>query len=135
MFCVLIFFIYFLTKKNMSTCYQPSIIKEANEFVELLEESGFFKNFEIKNKDFAVNYFCDKLTEKFIEGVFQTDEFIFTDEEFDTFLNEIIVGSALYELEKEGIVDSIEDENCEKRFFLTDKGKEIATKIKIEHQK
>ena len=47
----------------------------------------------------------------------------------EQFLKEIIAGSLLYELQAKGIVDSIEDENNEERFFLTDKGKEIAKNI------
>ena len=47
----------------------------------------------------------------------------------DQFLREIIAGSLLYELQEQGILDSIEDENNEERFFLTEKGKEIAKNL------
>jgi hypothetical protein len=119
----------------MGTFYQPHIVKEAEKFVDSLEESGFFTDFEIEDKGFALNYFCEKLTEKFIQGTLETNEKIFNEEEFDKYLNEIMVGSVLYELRKNGIVDSIEDENNEERFFLTEKGKQIASKINTEQKK
>jgi hypothetical protein len=118
----------------MNTIYQPFIIEEANRFVESLEQSGFFIDFEIEDKNFALNYFCEKLTEKFIQGTLDENIYIFTDEEMDTFLNEIMVGSILFELQKDGIVDFIEDENNEERFFLTEKGKKIAKKIDLEER-
>jgi hypothetical protein len=127
-------FLLSLQKKNMSTVYQPFIIEEANRFVESLEQSGFFIDFEIEDKNFALNYFCEKLTEKFIQGTLDENIYIFTDEEMDTFLNEIMVGSILFELQKDGIVDFIEDENNEERFFLTEKGKKIAKKIDLEER-
>jgi hypothetical protein len=129
--CFNLFFLS-LQKKNMNTIYQPFIIEEANRFVESLEQSGFFIDFEIEDKNFALNYFCEKLTEKFIQGALDENIYIFTDEEMDIFLNEIMVGSVLFELQKDGIVDFIEDENNEERFFLTEKGKNIAKKIDLE---
>lgn len=119
----------------MNEVYQPFIIEEANNLVESLEQSGFFIDFEIEDKSYALNYFCDKLTEKFVQGVLDENIYIFTDEEMDKMLNEIMVGSVLFELQKDGFVDSIEDENNEERFFLTEKGKKIAKKINLEQRK
>jgi predicted transcriptional regulator len=48
----------------------------------------------------------------------------------EKFLREIVAGSILMELQEKGIVDSIEDENNEERFFLTDLGKNLANDIK-----
>ena len=53
---------------NMEKIYQPEIIARAKMIVETLDESGFFVDYEIENKNYATNYFCEKLTEKFIEG-------------------------------------------------------------------
>jgi predicted transcriptional regulator len=47
----------------------------------------------------------------------------------EKFLREIVAGSILMELQEKGIVDSIEDENNEERFFLTDLGKNLAKDI------
>jgi hypothetical protein len=110
--------------------YQPFIIEEAERIVELLDSTGFFEEFQIENKDFTIEYFCDKLTKKFVEGKLDEDGSPFTIDEMDKILNEIVIGTTLHDLQKSGIIDSIEDENNEERFFLTNKGKEIATKIK-----
>jgi Fe2+ or Zn2+ uptake regulation protein len=118
----------------MGTIYQPNIIKESNIIIDFLTDMGFFEDFEIENKEFAIDYICGKLTDKFIEGRLDSDEPPFTDEEMDKMLNEIIIGSTLYELQKNGIVDSIEDENNEERYFLTEKGKNIASKINLEQK-
>lgn len=112
--------------------YQPIVIEKSNEIVKILRESDFFVDYEIDNEEFAHNFLCEKLTIKFIEGELSEDddEPIFTEDEMDSYLNQIIVGSFLDELQQKGIVDSIVDENSEERFFLTDKGKEIANTLK-----
>lgn len=124
------FFVSFLKVQNMG--YQPIVIEKSNEIVKILRESDFFVDYEIDNEEFAHNFLCEKLTIKFIEGELSEDddEPIFTEDEMDSYLNQIIVGSFLDELQQKGIVDSIVDENSEERFFLTDKGKEIANTLK-----
>lgn len=117
----------------MQTVYQPIVIEECNGIIEILRETNFFEDYQIKTEEFAFDYFCKELTKKFISGELSGDgEFdeLFTEEEMDTHLRHIIVGSILHEMQKEGIIDSIEDENNEDRFFLTEKGKQIASKIK-----
>lgn len=114
----------------MDNFYQPNIVQYANEILHVLRETGFFTDFEIEDESFAKDYFCKKLTDKFIKG--ELDEFIdnvFNNDEIDKFLNEIVAGSLLQELQNKGLVDSIEDENNEERFFLTEKGKEMAKGI------
>jgi predicted transcriptional regulator len=106
--------------------YQPFIIEEAKKIVELLEQSNFFIDFEIKKTDYALEYFCEKLTQKFIDGESIGDSDLFTENEMDIFLNEIMVGSIISQLQDEGIIDSIENENEEEVFFLTQKGKLVA---------
>ena len=69
----------------------------------------------------------DKLTEKFIIGELAEDGidnmFLFTEDEFEQMLKEMITGSILYELKDKGLVDSYEDDSTEEVFFLTKKGK------------
>ena len=115
----------------MSKFYQPIVIDKAKEILFVLRESDFFAEYEIEDETFAMNYLCDKLTIKFINGQLDEDSFedLFNEDEMEKFLREIIAGSLLTELQANGIIDSIEDENNEERFFLTDKGKEIAKEI------
>ena len=113
--------------------YQPIVIEKSKEIIELLNETNFFEDYEIENEEFAFNLLCEKLTEKFINGEFSVadeEEPIFTEDEMDSILKQIIVGSLLSNLQEKGIVDSIEDENNEERFFLTEKGKKMAEKLK-----
>lgn len=119
----------------MKSIYQPFIIEKAKIFIDMLEESQFFEDFEIKDKVFALDYFCDKLTNKFIEGELNEVYDIFTDVEMDKILGEIVTGSILLELQKDGMLDYIENENNEEIFFLTTKGKEVAKKVNSDKKK
>lgn len=114
----------------MNKIYQPEIIAKTNEIVNLLKEIRFFDDYEIDNTDFAVNLFNEKLTEKFIKGELNDGEEIFSEEEMDIILKEIITGSILYQLKDKGYVNSYEDENTEEVFFLTKDGKEFVKNMK-----
>ena len=48
---------------------------------------------------------------------------MFTEDEFEVILRELVAGSVLYELKDKGLVDSYEDDNTEEMFFLTEEGK------------
>lgn len=113
----------------MSKIYQPIIIERVNEMIEILTETHFFSDYDLDNTEFAKTYLLDKLTEKFISGEYdmEEDEF-FEEEEFETVLREIIAGTILYELKKNGFVESYSDEITEERFFLTEKGKDLLNK-------
>lgn len=106
--------------------YQPIVIEKTTEILCILEESNFFKDYEIENFDFAIKYLNDKLTEKFILGELdeQSDN-LFGEEEFNVILREIIAGTILTELKHKGLVNSYEDDNTEELFFLTKKGKKM----------
>lgn len=115
----------------MSKIYQPFIIEESNRIVESLEESGFFDEYQLSNKSFAVEVFCEKLTEKFIQGTLEENE-IFEQEEFTKCLQEIIAGTLLYELKDKGLINSYKDDETEEVFFLTTEGREYVKKLKTE---
>jgi len=119
----------------MNRIYQPLVLIRANEIMEVLEETLFFEDYEIQNKEYARTYLCDALTQKFISGELTEDEPMFTDDEMDKCLREIVAGSYLDELQKDGIIDSIEGEDNEERFFLTDFGKKIANELQKEEKK
>lgn len=106
--------------------YQPEVIANANEIIDILSENMFFEDYEITDLDFVRDYLCDKLTDKFINGMLDGEaDNMFGEDEFQKILNEIVAGSILYELKKKGFVNSYEDENTEEMFFLTEKGKKV----------
>jgi hypothetical protein len=110
----------------MNKVYQPIVIEETEYFIEGLAESGFFEDYEIKDYTFVRTHLLDIFTEKFINGsLTDEDTELFTENEFDTLLKELVAGSILFELKERGIVDSYEDENTEEMFFLTDEGKKF----------
>lgn len=109
----------------MNKIYQPIVIERANQIIEDLSE--FFLEYQIDSTEFAEKYLCDKLTEKFIIGELDFEEddsiFLFSEDEFEVILKELIAGSVLYELKQKGLVDSYEDDTTEEMFFLTEEGK------------
>jgi hypothetical protein len=109
----------------MNKIYQPIVIEKTNDIIESLID--FFDDYEIESLDFAKEYLCDKLTEKFINGELEEDEIgnvlLFTESEFEVILKELIAGSILYELKDKGLIGSYEDNTTEETFFLTKKGK------------
>jgi len=111
----------------MDKIYQPVVIEKCDLILDSL--SDFFEEYEIESLDFAKKYLCDKLTDKFILGELNEEEedtlFLFTEEEFEVILKELIAGSVLYELKQKGYVESYEDETTEEMFFLTKKGKKF----------
>lgn len=110
----------------MRKIYQPIVIEKSNEILYVLEETGFFKDYEIENFDFAITYLNDKLTEKFIDGnLDEESENLFTEDEFDVILREIVAGSVLYELKEKGYINSYEDDTTEETFFLTEEGRKM----------
>ena len=115
----------------MSRVYQPIVIDKAEEVIKILEECSFFKDHDIDNLNFAKEYLCDKLTEKFISGNIdiENDE-LFMENEFEDMLKEIVVGTVLLELKNKGIINSYEDDNTEEVFFLTKEGKEHLETLK-----
>jgi hypothetical protein len=111
----------------MDKIYQPVVIEKCDIIIDSLIE--FFEDYEIESLDFAKKYLCDKLTEKFILGELNEEEedtlFLFTEEEFEVILKELVAGSVLYELKEKGYVESYEDDTTEEMFFLTKKGKKF----------
>lgn len=106
--------------------YQPIVIETTEKLIDILTETFFFEDYDLPNKDFARQYLLDKLTVKFIEGKLDLEDGeIFTEDEFNTSLREIVAGTILYDLKEKGLVESYEDDNTEEMFFLTEKGKKL----------
>jgi hypothetical protein len=109
----------------MGKVYQPIVINETETLLQGLIDSNFFKDYEIENILFAREYLLEIMNEKYISGLLgeENDE-LFNEEEFTKILQEIIAGTILSELKKNGYINSYEDDDTEEMFFLTEKGKE-----------
>lgn len=105
--------------------FQPIIIENAQKIIDTLEESGFFDEHELDDTDYALTYLCEKLNTRYIENGLLSQEIRFTNDEFATFLKEIIAGTILESLLSKGLISSYEDEDTEKVYFLTDEGKKL----------
>jgi len=106
--------------------YQPIVIESTEQIIDILTETFFFEDYDLSSKEFARQYLLDKLTIKFIEGKLDLEDGeIFTEDEFNTSLREIVAGTMLYDLKEKGLVESYEDDNTEEMFFLTDKVKKL----------
>lgn len=108
----------------MSKIYQPIVLEYVEHLILGLEESNFFDDYEIEDLTFIREHLSGILTEKFIEGTLEGEfEEIFTEDEFELLLKEMIAGSILYELKDKSLVNSVEDQDGEEVFFLTEEGK------------
>jgi len=115
----------------MDKIYQPEIIRLSEIYILGLKDSDFFEEYDLNSTEYAKQIFCDRLTEKFIQGEVDIfDENPFSEEEFEEILKIIVAGTILYEMKDKGLVNSYEDENTEEMFFLTEKGKKLLKKTK-----
>ena len=114
----------------MNKIYQPIVIQYSEEIVQTLIESEFFIENDIENYDFAKNFLCEKLTEKFITTGLDREIGIFTEDEFTEILKNIVAGSVLYSLKEKGYINSYEDEDTEELFFLTEEGRKYMEELK-----
>ena len=104
--------------------YLPKIQEITEEIIASLVEDNYFTEFEISSEDYARKRISDELTRKFLEnGLDNEDEGYFSEDEFETILKEIIAEDVLRSLQKNGLIDSYEDDETEEMFFLTDLGK------------
>lgn len=98
----------------------PKPVSELTEkLLDGLEEEDFFKT-ENANYDITFRRFADSALKKWIKGDDMED---FTEEEFSQILRFSMVESDLLRMQERGILDSIEDDNGEQMYFLTEKGK------------
>lgn len=103
----------------------PSVETILIEFIDDIERAGFFSDPEIPEgytepcKLHLWNIAGKALTDKFIAG----DMLLFNDTELMDILSRTIVYTCLDSLFDKGLVDSIENENGENMFWITEKGK------------
>ena len=113
----------------MKKIYQPIVKEYAEKIISELKLADFFESNEITSTKFAFEYLCEKLTIKFINEGLNEETNLFSEDEFDSYLKEIYVGSLLEQLREKGYITSIEVDDDE-HFFLTKEGKEYTKNIK-----
>jgi len=112
----------------MDKKYQPVVIEHVNAIIQIFRETHFFEDYELKSENFAEDYLCEKLTQKFIIGELDIESI--SDDEMGVYMREIIAGTVLNELQEKGLIDSIELEDNQEHFFLTELGKDFVEKMK-----
>lgn len=106
--------------------FQPNIVENAKKIVDSLIETDFFNEQELENTDYALEYLCEKINEKYINNNLSFEDLIITEEEFTLYLKEIIAGTILESLIEKGLIGAYDDEDSpDKYFFLTDEGKKF----------
>lgn len=101
----------------MMTNYPQSIKEQLKDIVDILNQEGLLDEYGI-NEDTVNEVFGKELFELWLKGV----EPIMEDNEFDDLLNRCIITECIKQMEKEGLVGSI-DIDGEEKIFLTEKGK------------
>lgn len=99
--------------------YPVSVSELTEKLLEGLEEEGFF---EKEGADYNITFkrFADSVFKNWIKG--EELENI-SEEEFTGILNLSIIQSDLQGLTDRGVLDTIENEEGEPMYFLTEKGK------------
>lgn len=108
----------------------PKIVQHHVDMViKGLEESFFFSDYEISD-EYSRKVFTELITEKYILDPTLENLQFWKEDEFQTILEKIITGSIMYQLKDDGIMESYEDDQTDETFFLTEKGKILAEKLK-----
>jgi hypothetical protein len=103
----------------MKGIYQPEIIKQADEVLELLKE-------DVEITDRAREDLCIILTKKLLEGNLPEGPRVFdSEDELNGFIHLCNTRKSLEELQRQGYIDSFDDNES---FFLTTKGTEYVEK-------
>jgi hypothetical protein len=99
--------------------YPESVSSFTEKLLEGLSEEKFFK---VEGADYDITFrrFADLSFKKWLDGTEMED---FSEDEFSNALKFSIVESELNSMAIKGLLESIEDENGEARYFLTKKGK------------
>lgn len=103
--------------------YLPEIVTIVDVMVETLRLDGFFDDFDIDSDEYIKKRLSDELTQQFITSELDYENGFFTEEEYEKILKEVIAEDTLRSLQKNGLIDSYEDDKTEEVFFLTELGK------------
>ena len=117
----------------MGKIYPEKVIIAGDKIFNALCEEDLFEDYSKKELEAAKTILYDDLTDKFINDQFNGDVPIYSEEELASLLNKIVISSILDMMEEEGLVNSYEDEETEKVYFLGEKGKEALNEIRKEN--
>jgi predicted transcriptional regulator len=108
-----------LEKSVYYDVYPDSVSKLTEKLLEGLEEEGFF---EREGADYNITFkrFADSVFKNWLSG---EDLDSISEEEFSKILNLSIIQSDLEGLKNRGVLETIENEEGEPMYFLTEKGK------------
>ena len=105
--------------------HYPGLVREyASRVAEALSEDNFFVEEEIDPRIFFVQL-CERCMGYFLDG----EGLPITDTDMVDVIRLSSAQTILESLKGRGLLDSIEDENGEERFFLTSEGKQVAEGI------
>ena len=104
--------------------YPDQVNKYVVDVVDLLLEDGFFQEEEIDPRIFY-RVLADRILQNWLQNVpLKLDE-----KEMMEVITRAAASSVLENLKKKGVINSVEDEDGEEHFFLTEEGKKIAESI------
>ena len=101
--------------------YPEVVLDYSQKLTNALSEDNFFNDEEINPRIFFETL-CEESTKKFIDD----GSTILTEDEMMNVITNSCARSMLMSLKMKGILDSIETEDGEEKFFLTEQGKLIA---------
>jgi len=105
--------------------YPEQVLQRGNELFEGLKEAGYLEpDAEIDNSLLLENL-CKFFLGKFLDGA----DLSITEDECDEIYIISGINTSLNTLIEKGLFDSIEDENGEEIFFMTEKGKQLQNGI------
>jgi hypothetical protein len=108
----------------------PSTVKKWVDETEYHLGDEFFSPYLFSNLEIARNTYREIAGNAALQSWLSNGDVILTDDVMETILNDTIVYSAIYSLQKKNLIDSIEDEKGEKVFWLTKEGRALITTAK-----
>jgi hypothetical protein len=113
-----------MERDYMEGTYPDQVNKYVVDVVDLLLEDGFFQEEEIDPRIFY-RVLADRILQNWLQNVpLKLDE-----KEMMEVITRAAASSVLENLKKKGVINSVEDEDGEEHFFLTEEGKKIAESI------
>jgi hypothetical protein len=113
-----------MERDYMEGTYPDQVNKYVVDVVDLLLEDGFFQEEEIHPRIFY-RVLADRILQNWLQNVpLKLDE-----KEMMEVITRAAASSVLENLKKKGVINSVEDEDGEEHFFLTEEGKKIAESI------
>jgi len=106
--------------------YPESVQEFCNKSIKVLVKTNFLENefVDVTERDYQILY--DELCKYAFETSFLPGkEYAWEDDETKHMLESSLLSITVDRLMRKGLIDNIEDENGEKQYFLTKKGKKL----------